>query len=126
MPAALELVTVNVTGPAGTLFVSSWQPSLPESLASVTLTVFTPFALEVADGLAEWLGLPQALAATAPTATSASRGSQRLGDGDLVPANCTMVLFPFVLFGGSASSPDRSEGKEGGAQRQHRRQPCLP
>src|SRR5271154_6513761 len=87
MPAALELVTVNVTGPAGTLFVSSWQPSLPESLASVTLTVFTPFALEVADGLAEWLGLPQALAGAAPAGTKPRRGRPAVGVGGGSPGH---------------------------------------
>jgi hypothetical protein len=49
MPGALELCTVNVTGPAGALTLSSVQPSLPLSLASVTVTVFTPPVLDVGE-----------------------------------------------------------------------------
>jgi hypothetical protein len=72
------------------------------------LTVFTPFALDVADGLDEWLVVPHALAATAPTATSASRGNQRLGDGDPVPSNFTIVLFTSILSARSGQTADRA------------------
>ena len=48
MPGALELVTLKVTGPAGTLLLSRAQPSLPPSLDSVTLTVLMPLAALVA------------------------------------------------------------------------------
>ena len=42
IPVALSLVTVKVTGPAGTEFVSGVQASLPDWLASVTFTVLIP------------------------------------------------------------------------------------
>src|ERR1700738_3655654 len=42
IPGALALTTVKVTGPAGTLPVSSAQPSFPPLLAIVTLTALVP------------------------------------------------------------------------------------
>ena len=39
IPGALVLSTVKVIGPAGTLVISSAQPSFPPLLAIVTLTV---------------------------------------------------------------------------------------
>jgi hypothetical protein len=54
IPGALVLATVNVTGPAATLVVSSAQPSLPPLLAIVTLTVFAAPACPDFEGL-DWL-----------------------------------------------------------------------
>jgi hypothetical protein len=68
IPGAPVLATVNVTGPAATLVVSSAQPSFPPLLAIVTLTAFVP--LDCAFGGLDWL-LEWPHAVTGKTATAA-------------------------------------------------------
>jgi hypothetical protein len=90
IPGALALVTVKVTGPAGTVAESNEHVSLPASLASVTFTALTPLAaVEVAAALlgvvlaASVLEL-HAAAERASAAAAAGTTSQVLRDGDLV------------------------------------------
>jgi hypothetical protein len=73
MPGALVLTTVKVTGPAGTLVVSSAQPSFPPLLAIVTLTALVPPLFDGLEAPFEWL---QAVAANTATATKAGAVSQ--------------------------------------------------
>jgi hypothetical protein len=88
IPGALALVTLNVTGPAGTVLVSSEQPSFPASLASVTFTAFGPLAaLVLLDGpelLAESALEPHAVTVRAAAAARAGAASKILRDTDLV------------------------------------------
>src|ERR1700733_7766068 len=85
MPAALVFATLNVTGPAPTLALSSLQVSLPFSLAIVTLTVFTPPELEVAVALVAVSACdPQPLSANAVAAASAGAPNRKLRDTELV------------------------------------------
>ena len=87
MPGALELVTLKVTGPAGTLLASRAQPSWPPSLASVTLTVSTPLVVLVPLGadvlFAASVLEPQALTVSAAAAARAGTVHRTLRDSDL-------------------------------------------
>src|ERR1700712_1583427 len=87
MPGALAFATVNVMGPAATELLSSLQPSLPPSLASVTFTVFTPAVL-VGAALDELPAVsllePHAVTVIAAAASSAGAASQNLGDTEPV------------------------------------------
>src|SRR5215470_9055681 len=102
MPGALALTTVKVTGPAGTLVVSSAQPSFPPLLAIVTLTALVPpggVAWRDVEGLEvpfEWL---QPVAANTVTATKAGTVNQNSRDRDLARAvRFAITRFP-LLFG---------------------------
>ena len=76
IPGALVLATVNVTGPAGTLVLSSTQPSFPPLLAIVTLTAFVPPALGGLDWLFEWPHAASGNTATAAKAVAVSQYSR--------------------------------------------------
>jgi hypothetical protein len=132
MPGALALVTLNVTGPAATEVLSSLQPSLPPSLARVTLTVLTlaappPFDAAVLDELlAESVLDPHAVAASAAAARSAGVASHALGDtevfsfGLLAFGFFTIVLsFPFVLRGGAAPTRRGKQESRGTDRENH-------
>src|ERR1700722_1018901 len=153
IPGASLFAMLKVTGPAGTLPLSTWQESLPASLAMVMLTAVTPLAPEV--GAARLLLLPALVLvephAAAATTTAAIRtgrtgrsglAGQPLRDGNLVSLRCfpMLVLFPFGAGGGAVRAQGRKgkEGREGredregrkdeehSAKRQHRRQPRRP
>jgi hypothetical protein len=125
IPGALLLVTVNVTGPAGTLVVSSEQASFPASLAKVTFTALTPLAELLLALLGVLLAAsvlePHAVTARATAEVTAGAASQKLRDNDLASPGCftMMLLFPFrfrIAFRDSAADARRGERQDEGSR----------
>src|ERR1700739_522977 len=118
-PGALALTTVNVTGPAGTLVVSSAQPSFPPLLVIVTLTALVPPACPDFAGLELPFEWPHAVTDNTATATQAGAVGQNSRDQPLARAlRFAINRFPFQ-FGPRVTAhrdygPERaSQGKPG-------------
>jgi hypothetical protein len=105
---------VKVTGPAGTLVVSSAQPSLPPLLAIVTLTALVPPGFEGLELLFEWL---HAVTENTATATKVGAVNQNSRDRRLTrAARITINRFPF-LFGSRAVAAHRGDAAKSASQR---------
>src|SRR5215207_1291725 len=89
MPAALSFLMENVTGPAGTEFLSGVHASAPDWLARLMFTVLIPPS-------------PAAAPVGADAAITAGVRSHRRGDVVVIP-----LSFPFVLGGRCGRAPSR-------------------
>src|ERR1700739_3136947 len=125
IPGALALTTVKVTGPAGTLEVSSAQPSFPPLLAIVTLTALVPPGCPGFAGLELLFEWPQAVSINVVTATKAIAVGQHSRDRHLArTVRFAVNRFPLVF--GPRLAAHRDYGAKAAGQRKGGQSPQKP